>query len=158
VSRWNGLADRLRSADADLQGLVDRVARQLDMAQRTGDDAYLDALAFNLQRAYAAIDLVLESIGIGFDGGLPKGPNRQYDLLRQMAAPVPGARPGVLAEDTLAALDELRRFHDVIRYAYSLNLDTERVSQLAAGLPACMALVRRDLETFAAFLQALDDS
>lgn len=153
MSQWSGLIGRLERTLDDLDVLAARAERQLDMARKTGDDAYLDAVALNVQGFYTGCEQAWEAVAVDVDGGLPQGANWHRELLRQMAAPLNGIRPSVLHDDTLLLLDELRRFRHVVRNVYSQNLDPERVAELGASLPNCAALIRRDVEALTSLLR-----
>ena len=157
MNRWQGLIGRLERTLDDLDAVVMRTERQLIQARTTGDDAYLDAAALNLQGFYTGAEQAMEAIAVEVDGGMPQGPNWHRELLRQMAAPLATVRPAVLGEDALFVLDELRRFRHVVRNVYAQNLDGARVADLGTSLPACAAMLRRDVAAFTVFLQQVGD-
>jgi hypothetical protein len=157
VNRWQGLIGRLERTLDDLDAVVTRTSRQLTQARTTGDDAYLDAAALNLQGFYTGAEQAMEAIAVDVDGGLPQGPNWHRELLRQMAAPLATVRPAVLRDDTLFVLDELRRFRHVVRNVYTRNLDGARVAELGESLPACAVMLRRDIAAFTSFLRQVGD-
>jgi hypothetical protein len=157
VNRWSGLIGRLARTLDDLDGLAARAARQLQMARQTGDDAFLDAVALNLQGFYTGAEQAWEAIAVDVDGGLPQGANWHRELLRQVSAPLVGVRPAVLHDGTFQMMDELRRFRHVVRNVYSQNLDAARVSELGNDLPRCASMLRRDTEAFLSFLREAGD-
>ena len=153
----HGLGARLVRTVTDLGVLANRVAGQLDKALGTGDDAYLDAIALNLQAFYTGAEQAFEAIAVHLDGGLPPGQHWHRDLLVQMSCAVDDIRPAVIADDTLHALDRYRRFRHVVRNVYSMNLESEQVVSLARELPTALAHVDRDVRAFVEFLRGLDD-
>ncbi len=156
MSHWRGLIGRLEQTLGDLESVSARVQRQLAMARQTSDDAYVDAVALNLQSFYTGAEQALEAIAIEMDGGLPQGANWHRELLRQLSAPLVGLRPPVLQSDTKLLLDELRRFRHVVRNVYAHVLDPSRIAELGEALPSGISSLRRDLQAFMKLLEQLD--
>ena len=63
-----------------------------------------------------------------------------------------------ISEETLAALDQYRRFRHVVRNVYTLNLEADRIHELAKDLPRTLALYVGDVRSFVAFLRGLGDT
>ena len=151
------LVVRLDRTASDLIALADRVTRQLEKALTTGDDAFLDAIALNLQGFYTGAEQAFEAIAIHLDGGVPQGPHWHRDLLVQMSCAIEGVRPAVIGAATVQAIDRYRRFRHVVRNVYSVNLEADQVRVLAEEMPRTCACLRDDLRSFVAFLRRLDD-
>jgi hypothetical protein len=137
---------------ADLERVVTRAEHMYREAQRTNDDAYLDALALNLHGFYAGAERIFEKIATMLDGGLPQNGGWHQALLRQMTGEVPTVRPAVLRRTTYECLEEYRAFRHVVRNVYTFNLRGARLQELATQLRPCMTALTEDLQQF---IQAL---
>jgi hypothetical protein len=94
--------------------VVERTGRIWQQALVSPDDYYVDATALNLHGFYAGLERLLEIIAEGVDQAKPAGAHWHDDLLRQMAAEVPGVRPPVLSQETRERLDRYRGFRHVV--------------------------------------------
>jgi len=151
------LAGRLRQVFLDVERVVRRAEQLLAKTRQTGDDGYLDGAALNLHSFYAGLEAGLEDIARTMDGALPSGPNWHQELLQQMAAELPNLRPAVIRRSTRDCLEEYRAFRHLVRNVYTFNLRPERLAELADGANQCFEAVREDLESFTAFLHALEE-
>jgi hypothetical protein len=86
---------------------------------------------------------------------LPSGPNWHQDLLRQMAADVPGVRAAVLSPDLFPMLDRHRGFRHVVRNVYAYVLDPRLVAVLVEDLPEANERLREQLAAFADGLETI---
>lgn len=86
---------------------------------------------------------------------MPSDHDWHRELLRQMTVDLEGLRPAVLTVETVVALDEYRRFRQVVRNVYAYNLDLGRIEQLGLALGPLFARVRSELLAFAAALDGL---
>ena len=85
----------------------------------------------------------------------PSGPHWHQELLRQMAAEIPGVRPPVLSLETRDRLDRYRGFRHVVRNVYTFNLDAEQIEVLVRQLSPTMEQTSQELLAFAGFLEQL---
>lgn len=151
--RLERLAERIRQDLAELGRVVDRVREGWQRARESGDEYYLDSVALNLHGFYAGLERIFERIASGIDLSLPRGENWHRLLLDQMAAEVPGVRPAVLSDETVAFLEEYRGFRHVVRNVYAFRFDPSMVEKLVEGASATFSRVRIELEAFAEFLR-----
>jgi hypothetical protein len=133
--------------------VVERTTRIWRQASTSSDDYYVDATALNLHSFYAGLERLFEIISEGIEQTKPTGSSWHQELLRQMAAEIPGVRPPVLSPDTRNRLDSYLGFCHVVRNVYTFHLDAERVGVLVRQLPATMDQVSRELLAFADFLE-----
>lgn len=89
------------------------------------------------------------------DGSVPRGANWHQELLQQMAAELPGARPAVVDADLAQRLEEYLGFRHVVRNAYAQRLDPARIAALVARLPAVWSEVKARLDAFAGALDEI---
>ncbi len=152
---YRATAGRIRTELQDLARVVERATRIWQQAMVSTDDYYVDATALNLHGFYAGIERVLEIIADGIDRVKPSGPRWHQELLRQMAAEIPGVRPPVLSLETRDRLDRYRGFRHVVRNVYTFNFDVGQIEVLIKQLSSTLEQVSRDLLGFADFLEQL---
>lgn len=149
------IAGRIRAELPELAQVVERATRIWQRAVVSTDDYYVDAAALNLHGFYAGIERLLEIIADGIDQTRPSGPHWHEELLRQMAAEIPGVRPPVLSVQARDRLDRYRGFRHVVRNVYTFNLDAQQIEVLIRQLPSTMEQVSQELLAFAGFLEQL---
>ena len=150
---YRTIAGRIRAESQDLARVVERTDRIWQQALTSSDDYYVDATALNLHGFYAGLERLLEIIADGVDQAKPGGAHWHDELLRQMAAEIPGVRPPVLSQETRERLDRYRGFRHVVRNVYTYNLDPEQIGVLVKQLAPTMARVAQELTAFADFLE-----
>ncbi|MFZ1632067.1 MAG: hypothetical protein WBD79_01485 [Anaerolineae bacterium] len=150
---YRTIAGRIRAESQELARVVERTDRIWQQALTSSDDYYVDATALNLHGFYAGLERLLEIIADGVDQAKPGGAHWHDELLRQMAAEIPGVRPPVLSQETRDRLDRYRGFRHVVRNAYTYNLDPEQIGVLVKQLAPTMARVAQELTAFADFLE-----
>ena len=153
---YRTIAGRIRVDLQELARVVERTGRIWQQSLAATDDYYVDATALNLHGFYARLERLLEIIADGVDQAKPAGAHWHDDLLRQMAAEVPGVRPPILSQETRERLDRYRGFRHVVRNVYTYNLDPEQIGVLVRQLAPTMARVSQDLAAFADFLEQMD--
>ena len=150
---YRTIAGRIRAESQELARVVERTDRIWQQAMTSSDDYYVDATALNLHGFYAGLERLLEIIADGVDQAKPGGAHWHDELLRQMAAEIPGVRPPVLSQETRERLDRYRGFRHVVRNVYTYNLDPEQIGVLVKQLAPTMARVAHELTAFADFLE-----
>jgi hypothetical protein len=106
-----------------------------------------------LHGIYSGLERLFQQIAEIVDDSLPSGKEWHRELLAQMGINVKGVRPPVISDETLQLLDEFLRFRHVVRNVYTLSLDGERIIKLAQQLRLVFTLVKRELFSFADFLE-----
>lgn len=157
IPRYRLLAERLRTELAALEQVVERAEGALPKAirQPQDQDYFMAAAALDLHGFYAGLERLFELVAREIDESLPTGQHWHRDLLAQMSLAVPDVRPAVLSSESQSALVEYLEFRHVVRNVYTYNLRPERVTELVHGLRPTFDLARRDLLTFAEFLDSL---
>lgn len=146
---------RIRDELSRIDTIVSHVQRDWIEFVRTGHDAYLKAVAYDLHGFYTGLERILESVADTIDDRLPEGESWHKELLDQMCKEVDGVRPALLSNNTRELLDEFMRFRHRVRNIYSFNLIPERVKRLVEKLPEAYEQGRQDLLAFAQFLEQL---
>lgn len=159
-ARYRTLSARIRDELEDLDRTQAAVRRHWEWAKTATahQDAYLNSVALNLHAFYSGTERVFDLIATDVDDGRPGGADWHIELVRQMTLDLGAARPPVISRDTAHALDDYRRFRHLIRNIYATNIDPLRVGALVDGLPDLWSRVKRDLEIFAALLDAMSDN
>jgi archaellum component FlaC len=146
-------AKRIHDELSQIDTIVSHVKRDWNEFVRTGDDAYLKAVAYDLQGFYTGLERILESVADTIDDHLPAGESWHKILLDQMSKEIQGVRPALLSDNSKKLLDEFMRFRHRVRNIYSFNLIPERVENLVEKLPYAYEQARKDLSAFAQFLE-----
>ena len=115
---------------------------------REGSHGRLEATAFELARAYNAIEQMCARIARDFENQFTKNGGWHEALLRRMTLDVPGIRPALFGACTKADLDELRRFRHLVHHAYDLSLREDRVMELTQIAGKIAATLESTCETF----------
>lgn len=147
------LSGRIQQALVDLEQVVQRAEWLMTKATTTNEDGFWDGVALNLHGFYAGVEQIFEDIARTIDDHVPAGSNWHRDLLLQLAADLATVRPAVLRPETRRCLDEYRGFRHVVRHVYTFNLRPSRLHELTKELPACLADLTSDLQTFGQFLR-----
>ncbi len=155
MSQYISLIGQFRQDLTDLERIVERATTQVQKAQQTGDDNYLDAVALNLHTFYTAAERVFEEIAREIDSFVPSGSDWHRRLLRQMLAEMPEVRPPVITQQTYEILDEYRAFRHVVRNVYTFELRPTRIQELATNLPIGYRQLVSDIQVFCDFLKKL---
>lgn len=147
------LAGRIRADLLDLERLAARILHIWQQAAESAYDYYVDAVALNLHSFYSGIERTLELIADVVDQTKPSGARWHDELLRQMAAEMPGVRPAVLSLQARDQFDRFRGFRHVVRNVYAFSLDPDLIGVLIQHLPSAMETVSQELGAFADFLE-----
>lgn len=147
------IAGRIRYELRELERIVARTKRIWEQAPAAADDVYVDATALNLHGFYAGLERIFELIADNIDQTKPTGAAWHQELLRQMAADIPGVRPAVLSSEVRNKLDRFRGFRHVVRNVYTFHLDPEQIGRLVTQLTPLMERLTEELTTFADFLE-----
>lgn len=145
---------------ADRGALADRTAevRRFSAPAAAPSPERVGALALALDRAYTALESLLERVARTLEGGAPTGDDWHRALLQNAGLEIERVRPPILGGPSLAAADELRRFRHFLRHAYAASLDPGRVARVAASWTAASDSVEADLDGFRDFLRRLAES
>lgn len=149
------LAGRIRKELDDLERLVVRANRAMNIARKNPQDAdlYIDSASLNLHDVYSGFERVFKQIAAAVDGNVPSSAEWHRELLEQMGLDLLNVRPPVLTSDSIERLDEYLRFRHVVRNVYTFSFDPERIGRLVKELEPTFAQLRQELLAFADFLE-----
>jgi hypothetical protein len=147
------LAQRLEAVREDLSREAALVASAWTVYQNQRQAVALDSTALRLQSWYTAFETMLEVIAQRVDDELPQGSAWHRELIDQMAREIPGLRPRVLVTVDLRALSLIRGFRHLVRNAYAVEFDPQRVATLVEDLMRLDRQVAVDFSSFATFLR-----
>lgn len=71
--KYLALVGRIREELAEIQQAVDRARTGWERYQLTGDDFYLDSVAFNLHSFYTGLERIFELVAINLEQSKPEG-------------------------------------------------------------------------------------
>jgi len=151
------LAGRIRAYLKDVDRVVERAVRFAEEANKTGEEAYWDAVALNLHSYYSGVERILEDVARTIDGTIPDSADWHQRLLFQMSAEIPGIRPAVIDRETRVGLDEYRAFRHIVRNVYAFNFRPNRLQELVQSLSGSFGAVQKDLLDFIKFLEELEN-
>lgn len=152
---YRAVAARIAQELAALEAVAARAGGAWAAATLASDDYHVDAAALNLHGFYAGLERVFLVVAERIDRSVPSGANWHQELLRQMTAELPDARPAVISDETALALDRYRGFRHVVRNVYAYVLDARRVGELVTDLPPTLARLHAELTHFAETLDAI---
>ena len=155
MSNYAVLATRLQNELHKLTQVVAMATGQVQKAQQTGDEDYIQAAALSLQNYYMGAERMFEAIAKQLDGSLPTGANSHQALLEQMSFEIPNQRPAVITADTAVSLNEYRTFRHVVLHRYGFELYPDRVAALVAALPDTHRHLSQDIKGLSDFLRTL---
>lgn len=127
----------------------------LDFRARAPTLLELRGLANLLHSFYTGIEKIFRDIAPELNGGIPEGEGWHRRLLDNMTLDIEGVRPPLIRRETAARLDEFLRFRHLVRNIYGFELDSARVLDLASRVEPVWAEVKRDIECFCGFLDAM---
>lgn len=100
---------------------------------------HLEACAFELHRGYNVIERSMERICEACENHFEKRGDYHERLLERLALDLPGMRPAFLPAGCRERLREWKGFRHVVRHAYDITFDPERLARLvclAQGISA----------------------
>ena len=143
---------RLVSVHGSLQSALENEIAQLG---KTSVSALI--VAGLLESYYTCLETIFLRISQYFDNNLD--PERWHsDLLQKMTLDIDGVRAAAVSEAAFSPLFELLKFRHFKRYYFELEYDWDRLDFLVAKLSQAHPLVMHDLERFARFMSALEES
>lgn len=102
----------------------------------------LEATAFEIARFYNVIEQASLRVARSFENHFEKNSGWHEALLKRMSLEIPGVRPALFSPEFKRALDAIRRFRHLVHHAYDLELQRERVEEVAG----IVTRVARELE------------
>ena len=91
---------------------------------------HLEAAAFEAARFYNVLERMLERICMSFENQFEKRGDYHERLLYRLALALPGLRPAFLPQEALPDLREVKGFRHVVRHAYDLVLQPDRLQAI----------------------------
>ena len=145
-----------RSIQKDLEA-IERLFAAIgteDLADDASEEALI-VLAYRLHNLYNAFENIFQNIAATFENTLDDSARWHAQLLERMRLDAMPIRPAVIDDTAYDALDELRRFRHLFRYAYDMELDPQRLRLVLTKALQLKAIYRPQFERFLEFLRAL---
>jgi hypothetical protein len=149
------LVDRIRAdlaAAAEQARASAEILGRLDQAGAGPDVPAMAFISVAIDRAYTALEAAFNRVAREIDAVVPTGEDWHTALLHQMTLPLQDRRPPVLAAETAAKLNHLRRHRHWLRHAYAASFSWPSMMETARLLPGAVADAAKDLETFVQLL------
>ena len=112
------------------------------------------SLASYLSDLYAGFERISERVAVTLDGGMPRGENWHQELLRQVAEPGGRNRPPLWQGSLLLALDDYQKFRHLVVHRYKVDLQGDRVLELAQNMQPLLVRVRAQVMVFNEWLES----
>lgn len=149
------LKSEVRSDIETARHLAKEAADMFHLKSEPRPNETIYATALLLHHFYSAFESAFERIAKALDGDLPSGVDWHRQLLQRMALDIDDVRPAVLSPSAVVALDEYRRFRDVVRHAYQSPLQEDRLQRLVEQLPTVLQATDAAVGSFMSFLNEL---
>jgi predicted nucleotidyltransferase len=109
---------------------VETMTSLLEQAEQIPEIALLPAVASYITDFYSGCERISERVAVTLDGGLPQTADWHRQLLRQLAEPTE-SRPALWNGGMVLDLDDYRAFRHINRHRYQLELQRDRIFELA---------------------------
>lgn len=143
---------RLEDELAQINQVVDALEEVLTQVGVALPILLTPALASYVESFYSGCEKIAQRVAVNLDGNLPKREAWHKELLLQLSALGGENRPPVWDKSLLQALNEYRSFRHRVRYLYSIELDDDRVLELAQQVPAVSEKLTQAIEVFGEWL------
>ncbi|MEL6552459.1 MAG: nucleotidyltransferase domain-containing protein [Cyanobacteria bacterium J06621_11] len=110
--------------------------------------ALTPATAGYIEDFYSGCERLAERVAVTLDGGLPEGKSWHQQLLTQVSKPGGRNRPPLWDQTLLSNLDQYRSFRHRVRHLYNIDLDDEKVLELARQIPSLFIQVKQSVNRF----------
>lgn len=148
--------DRRIRKDLETLGRIWQILAAADLEGNREDSREVVFVAYQLHNLYNASENIFRNIAGVFGNHLDTRSGWHAELLDRMRLDLTPLRPAVFDDATFALLDELCRFRHIFRAAYTLELDSERLSAVLGKALALQEQLPRQLEQFLGFLEELE--
>jgi predicted nucleotidyltransferase len=152
-NKYLALKSRLEDEMTALDRNVQKLREILAQAETIPEIALTPALASYIADFYTGCERLSERVAVALDGGLPTGENWHEMLLRQVADPGVDNRPPLWRGSLLLELDEYRKFRHLVRHKYNVELQAERVRELAENVQSVWAKIQEAIDRFNQWLE-----
>jgi predicted nucleotidyltransferase len=152
-NKYLALKSRIEDEVIAIDRNVETLIAILPQAETLSEIIIIPALASYIADFYTGCERISERVAVALDGGLPQGENWHELLLRQVADPGGENRPPLWSGSLLLELDEYRKFRHLVRHIYKVELQSDRVLELARNVQPVSAKIKREIEVFNHWLE-----
>ena len=146
------MEERINILKADIEEqlkIIDRIYAKIQKRKThfKESEENLESMALQIHNFYCAVEELFKIIADFFENRIEE---KEYhkNLLRRMKEEIEGVRPSVISESTFRLLDELRRFRHLIRHAYDIEIDPERLEIILNFTEKAYPELKKDIEEF----------
>jgi hypothetical protein len=146
----------VRAIERDLQA-IDQLYAAIGEPALTAqtDEETLIVLAYRLHNLYNAYENIFQNIAATFENHVDDSAHWHSQLLYRMTLEMLPLRPAVIDKSAFTALDELRRFRHLFRYAYDIDLDVDRLKLVLTRALQLKTMYLAQFEQFLTFVRRL---
>ena len=159
------LKARIKEEIINMQNLLAELSKRNLLKSQHKDVIFMEEDTFLLRAVgsvihdfYVAVENVFEMISREIDETTPQGLDWHIKLLKQMSLNNDKVRPPVISKETYILLDKFRAFRHVFRNVYGFNLDSRRLKELLADMPATVDAFQEDLSAFMKKMETIIES
>jgi hypothetical protein len=152
-NKYLALKSRLEDEMTALDRNVQKLREILTQVETVPEIFVTPTLASYIADFYTGCERLSERVAVALDGGLPTGENWHEMLLRQVADPGVDNRPPLWRGSLLLELDEYRKFRHLVRHKYNVELQAERVRELAENVQSVWAKIQEAIDRFNQWLE-----
>ena len=136
---------------------IDRLYGDTGSMDLAGDASQEDliVLGYRLHSLYNAFENLFQNIAAVFENSLDDDSRWHAQLLQRMRVDLMPVRPAVIDQAAYDALDELRRFRHVFRYAYDVELNQQRLRLVLNKAMDLQVIYRTQIDQFLDFVRGL---
>jgi predicted nucleotidyltransferase len=146
----------LKTRIEDELSLIEQTIAALHSALEQSDTVpelfVLPTLAGYITDFYSGCERISERVAVTLDGGLPQTADWHRQLLRQLAEPTE-SRPELWNGGILLDLNDYRAFRHINRHRYQLELQRDRIFELAHQVQPVFAQVQVAVARFTQWLE-----
>ncbi len=125
----------------DVQVMEASAARMEDRLKE-GSVAGWAAAGFEICQVYNVLEKAFERLCETFENNFDKSGSYHGRLIERMELEIRGIRPAFLAGEAGRSVRELKGFRHLCRHAYDLELEPERLKEIARNARYCVARFR----------------
>jgi len=119
----------------------------------TKDRVVLESLAYQLHNLYCAFEDLFRIVANYFDNHIDDPAGWHKELLGRMTLEIKGVRPRFISETAYEFLNDLRSFRHVVRHAYGIELEAEKIKLVLKKTLALKKIYQKDIVYFLAQLK-----
>lgn len=152
-NKYLALKSRIEDELKSLEDTISTINKVFEQMEGVSDLIVAPALASYIADFYNGCERISERVAVYLDGGLPKGKDWHFELLKQVAEPGGNNRPPLWSGSLLLELDEYRKFRHLERHIYKIELKPDKVMALAENAEPVLNKIKSAVGKFYQWLE-----